>query len=158
MCVCTPGKITRAGYLAVLCFHSLPILILFLPLVSWGGGTAWGLLRHCFVSYHFSYEMLSSLRFRCSLGGVLYLLVTLLEVAVFAVFSKYVWFWEEISTTLLMLPSWVPPCSFFNMKKHSLTFLRQPPARYYLLNLSCMQDTLACAYLCINTCKHELYK
>ena len=50
------------------------------------------------------YEMLTSLR--CRLAGILLLLVTLLGIVVFALFSKYMWF-GEISATLLM------PTSFF---------------------------------------------
>lgn len=39
-------QITRAIYLAVPCFHSLPALTPLLPPVSWGGGIAWALLGH----------------------------------------------------------------------------------------------------------------
>ena len=38
-------------------------------------------------------EMLGSCR--CSLACVLYFLVTVLGIVVFAVLSKYIWFWEE---------------------------------------------------------------
>ena len=86
-----PGQITRAGYLAVLCFHSLPTLILFLPPVSWGWGSARVPPGHGFVSYPFC-EMLSSCRYRCKLDVVLYFLVFLLGIVVFAVFSKCLWF------------------------------------------------------------------
>ena len=99
-----PGQITRPGYLAVLCFHSLPTLIHFLQPMSLGGGSAWVLPGYSFVPYPF-HEMLSSPRCKCSLAVALYLLVSLLGIVVFPVFSKYIWFWKGISATLLMLPS-----------------------------------------------------
>ena len=77
-----PVQITGAGYLAVLCFHSLPTLIIFLLSVNWGWGNVQVLLGHGFVSYPFR-EMLSFRRCRCSLAVVLYLLVSLLGIVVF---------------------------------------------------------------------------
>ena len=87
MCDCAPGADYWARYLAVLCFLSLPTLILFLLPVILGGGSVWIPLSHGFVSYPF-HEMLSSHRCRCSLAVILYLLFCLLGIAAFAVFSN----------------------------------------------------------------------
>ena len=85
-------QITRAGYLAVLCFHFLPTVSPFLPPGGWVGGSARVLLGHGFVSYPLR-EMLTSHRCRCSLAVVLYLLVSHLGIVVFVVFSKLYMVW-----------------------------------------------------------------
>ena len=48
-----PVQITRAGYLAILCFQSLLTLISFLLLVTWGWGSARVPPGYSFVSYPF---------------------------------------------------------------------------------------------------------
>ena len=84
-----PVRIARAGYLAVLCFHSLPAPTPFLPLGSWeaGSGEHSGPAGPRLVSYPLR-EVLSSRRCRCSLAVVLYPLVSLLDVVLFVGFSK----------------------------------------------------------------------
>ena len=53
------------------------------------------------------YEVLGSHRCGCSLAVGLCLLVSLLGIVVFVVFSKIYMFWEDISAALLMPPSWL---------------------------------------------------
>ena len=79
-------RISRADYLAVLGFHSLPALTPFFLLGSGIGGRS-GPAELQLISYLLS-VMLSSCRCRCILAVVLYLLVSLLGIVVFVVFSK----------------------------------------------------------------------
>ena len=78
-------RISRAGCLAVLGFHSLPVLTpFFLP--GFGVGERLGPAWPWLVSYPL-HVMLSSRRCRCILAVVLHPLVSLLGIVVFIVFS-----------------------------------------------------------------------
>ena len=82
-----PVRMTRAGFLAVLGSHSLSALTL-LPLVGWGGVRGHsGPTGPWLVSYPL-HKALGFRRCTCSLAVVLYLLVSLLGIVVFVVFSK----------------------------------------------------------------------
>ena len=91
--------------LTVLGFSSLPNLSLLLPHVTWGRGRAWLGLARARLSYFtlffevFSFPHVGNLL--CSVQ------VILLGLVVFAVFSCYMWFWEEISASVLIL---ILPC------------------------------------------------
>ena len=103
-CVCTLVRMARAGYLAVLGSLSLPTLTpLLLPGVGVRGARVpldCGLYLTPFARYWIvagvDVVWLLSCVFWSLFKEELYLLY----------FQKYMWFWEEISTALLMPPSW----------------------------------------------------
>ena len=106
-----PVQMTRAGYLAVLGFHSFPALTPFFLLGSGLGGCS-GPAGPRLVSYPLC-VMLSSHRCRCNLAVVLCPLVSLLEIVVFVVFSIIYMFlggdfcWTTHSTILAPLLIWL---------------------------------------------------
>ena len=87
MCVCAPVLMARAGYLAFLGSHSLPGLTPLLPLVAGVRGPRVPPAGLGLVSYPLR-DVLCSRRCGCSLALVLYLLVPVLGIVVFVVFSK----------------------------------------------------------------------
>ena len=114
-----PEQISRAGYSVVLGLHPLPAPFLFHLPVSWGGGRVWVLPDHNFATLPFS--MRSSLFPKCRQTVVVFPVI-LSGLVVFAIFSYYMWFWEEVSVsslTLLPLSQSLTPLFFLSLSEPS---------------------------------------
>lgn len=95
--------------------YSLSTLFLFLLPMGWGGGRAWVLLDLGFATLPFAVR--STLFPTCRQSASDFFPVTLSGSVLFAVFSYYMCFLEEVSVSLLM-PLSLSLCRFLTSYEH----------------------------------------